>query len=225
MPNDLSRAEKQTPLPITSATDVIPSNASGPKQEVSSAKEYTTESDIFGEHQEVFDANGMQLLIDMGFKALPPRTHPLEAKIAEHETHLLGYYAIEYEAYINVFSDGNEVVGGLILQRRWNAAIVYSFFVESHLRGLGLGKRILFLAEHLAQQMGASSLVLETSTLHTYEFYLKNGFAVLSELNGYIDGQTWFHMYKNLIVPETDEEQNSNLLQKQNEKESDNEKT
>lgn len=152
----------------------------------------------FGEYQEVFDAPNRQLLIDIGFKALKPRSHPLEVLIAQHESNLLGYYAIEYEGYINVFAEQNELVGGLILQRRWNAVSIYSFFVQESLRGIGLGKRILHLAEHLALQMGGKALVIETSTLHTYEFYLKNGFNLLTELSGYIDGETWFHMYKDI---------------------------
>lgn len=196
---------------LNSSQDAIASGERKPIQDVPSADDYITERDIFGEYHDVIEINGSQLLIDMGFKALAPRKHPLEAKIAQHETNILGYYAIEYEGFINVFGEGDEIVGGLILQRRWNTAIIYSFFLESHLRGMGLGKRILSLAEHMALQMGASSLVLETSTLHTYEFYLRNGFTVLCEVNGYIDGQTWFHMFKNLMVSESADDQKSNL--------------
>lgn len=160
----------------------------------------------FGEHQEVFEAGDQKLLLDVGFKALPPRVHPLEAKIAQHESSQLGYHAIEYEGFINVFGKNDEVVAGLILHRRWNAVSIYSFYVEPVFRGIGLGKRILELAEVLAGQMGGKALVLETSTLHTYEFYLRNGFEVLSEMKGYIDGQSYFHMFKNLevMVPHDD---------------------
>ena len=164
------------------------------------------QNDIYAEYQEVFSANGEQLLIDLGFKALPQRNHILELKIAQHEARELGYHAIEYEGFINVFggnsASGDEMVGGLILHRRWNAVSIYSFFIDPRFRGLGLGKRILELAEQLARQMGGTALVLETSTLHTYEFYLNNGFVLLSEVNGYIDGQTWFHMFKNLMETE-----------------------
>ena len=172
----------------------------------------------FGEYQEVFETAEQKLLIDLGFKALPPRNHPLEAKIAQHETSQLGCYAIEYEGFINVFGDNEELVAGLILHRRWNAVAIYSFYIEPEYRGIGLGKRILQLAEDLALQMGGKALVLETSTLHTYEFYLHNGFTVLSEMQGYIDGQLYFHMYKNLHdnnmpqenVEVTEAESNSN---------------
>ena len=152
----------------------------------------------FGEYQEVFDGPQQKLLIDIGFKALKPRNHPLEAKIAQHEANLLGYYAIEYEGYLNVFADDNELVGGLILHRRWNAVYIYSFYLIESLRGIGLGKRLLALAEELALQMGGKALVLETSTLHTYQFYLNNGFQLLSEVSGYIDGENWFHMFKEI---------------------------
>lgn len=154
----------------------------------------------FGEYQEVFETPRRPLLIDVGFKALQPRSHPLEAKIAQHEANQLGYYAIEYEGYLNAFADENELVGGLILQRRWNAVYIYSFYLMEAFRGLGLGKRLLELAEELALQMGGKALVLETSTLHTYEFYLNNGFQLLSEVSGYIDGEIWFHMFKDITT-------------------------
>ena len=158
-----------------------------------------TPEQYFGEYQEVFNTpQGDKLLIDTGFKALPPRNHPLEAKIAQFESRQLGYYAIEYEGYINVFGTGDELLGGLILQRRWNAVLIYSFYLEENLRGIGLGGRIINLAEDLARQMGGTALVLETSTLHTWQFYQKHGFEVVAELNGYIDGQTYFHMFKNI---------------------------
>lgn len=158
----------------------------------------------FGEYQEVFETPQGQLLIDVGFKALQPRSHPLEAKIAQHEANQLGYYAIEYEGYLNAFADDNELVGGLILQRRWNAVYIYSFYLMEAYRGLGLGKRLLELAEDLALQMGGKALVLETSTLHTYEFYIKSGFELLSEVTGYIDGERWFHMFKDIAKEYTE---------------------
>lgn len=164
------------------------------------ASNTVTQEQYYGEHQEEFETpDGKQLLIDLGFKSLPLRDHPLEAKIAQFEAKQLGYFAIEYEGYINVFGDENELLGGLILQRRWNTVVIYSFYLEENLRGIGLGSRILQLAETLAKQMGGSTLILETSTLHTYEFYIKHGFEVVAELNGYIENQTYFHMFKNII--------------------------
>lgn len=156
------------------------------------------EEQYFGEHQEVYEVSGQKLLLDMGFKALSPRTHPLEVKIAQHESVQLGHHAIEYEGFINVFGDNDALVAGLILHRRWNGVSIYSFFVEPALRGKGLGKRLLQLAEEMAIQMGGTALILETSTLHTWQFYVCNGFKILSETTGYIDGQTYFYMLKNL---------------------------
>ena len=154
--------------------------------------------EYFAQQQQVYYVAEQALLIDSGFRALPPRAHPLEAKIAAHEAEQLGYFAIEYEGYVNVFGQHNALIGGVTLQRRWNAVAIYSFFVEPEFRGRGLGKKILATAEQLALHMGATALVLETSTLHNHQFYRNSGFRVLSEVSGYIDQHSYFYMLKPL---------------------------
>ncbi len=149
--------------------------------------------------QEMVTPNGLSpLLLDAGYKPLGKREHPLELKIAEMEAQNLGLYAVEYEGFANLWGDNDQLVGGLLLHRRWNTASLYSFWLEPEFRGLDLGKVLLEASEQVTLAMGARAIMLETSTLHNYEFYLRNGFIVTSEITGYIDGHSHFLMLKDL---------------------------
>ncbi|UAA37099.1 GNAT family N-acetyltransferase [Paraneptunicella aestuarii] len=142
-------------------------------------------------------------LLETGMAPLGKREHPIEAKIANLETQQLGFHALEYEGYINLFDEQEQLVGGLQLQRRWNIAKLYSLWVEPELRGLGLGQALMQSAEELSLSMGANAIMLETSTLHNYEFYLKLGFEIANEFTGFIPGASYFFMMKNLIPENT----------------------
>ena len=161
-----------------------------------SETEHSPKELYFGEYQEIYKVGEKRLLIDSAFKALPRRTHPLEESISQHETNQLGYYAIELEGFVNVFDDDNTLLGGMVLHRRWNTVSIYSFFIEEYLRGKGVGKHMLSIAEKQAKEMGANVIILETSTLHSFQFYLKNGFTVTHESEDIIEGQCYFYMKK-----------------------------
>ena len=155
--------------------------------------------EVQGQYQEVFNTGRQgQLLLDMGYKTLGKREHPLEAKIAELEADKLGQYVVEYEGFVNAWGANETLIGGLILHRRWNTASLFSFWVEPQFRSLGLGDKLLQLAQNLTIEMGARAIVIETSTLHNYQFYLNRGFTVTSEIEGFIDNQTYFYMIKDL---------------------------
>lgn len=176
-------------------------NAANPGREPQSA---ATDKNEFRVHEQLhIDCSIGQLLLESGLQPLGKREHPLEAKLALHEVRQLGYHAIEYEGYVNIFTSQDVLVGGLQLQRRWNVAVLYSLWVEPQLRGEGIGVILMQAAERLTRQMGASGIVLETSTLHSYEFYLKYGFEITSSIDDYIPGEQVFQMLKR--IPEAGE--------------------
>lgn len=154
------------------------------------------DSEYFGQHQYFVESENERFSVERAYQFYGKRTHPLEAKITDYESEKLGYYAVEYEGFVYLYGMRDELLGGCQLQRRWNVANLYSLWLEPRLRGLGLGKVILENAERLALDFGANNLVLETSTLHSYEFYLKNGFEITNCLENYIQGEKYFQMLK-----------------------------
>ncbi|MCY7293852.1 GNAT family N-acetyltransferase [Alteromonas sp. a30] len=152
------------------------------------------------------EAGGRRFHIESGRCPNPPSEHPLEFKITQMETQALGHYDIEYGGYINLFDEENHLVGGLQLQRRWQMCKLFAFWLEEQYRGMGLGKYLLAEAESLAQLMGANHLMLETSTLHHYAFYLAQGFEVISALDNVIPGHDFYIMRKSIFTSASQEE-------------------
>ena len=50
--------------------------------------------------------------------------------------------------------------------------------------------------------MTANSIMLETSTLHDFEFYLKNGFEIANAFEGVIPGEVFYILFKSLVPVE-----------------------
>lgn len=138
------------------------------------------------------------LFLETGMMPFGKREHPLEAKIANLETRQLGYHSLEYDAYVNLFDENDKLIGGVQLQRRWNLCKLYSLWVDDEFRGLGLGNVLMEQAENLCVLMTANSIMLETSTLHNFEFYLNNGFEIVNAFEGVIPGEVFYIMTKAL---------------------------
>lgn len=137
-----------------------------------------------------------QFHLEIGHYAHGQRSHPLELQITQMECRALGYHAIEYNGYINLYDANNKLIGGLQLQRRWQMAKLFALWVDESHRSQGLGAMLMEKAETLAWEMGAKQIMLETSSIHHCGFYLAQGFEVLATLDDVIPDEMFYIMNK-----------------------------
>lgn len=97
---------------------------------------------------------------------------------------------------ILIRGDGDEIVGGLIASTYWGWLDVDDLWVTEHLRGQGLGRRLLRMAEEEAQARGCSRARLRTFSFQARGFYEKEGYRVVGELEDYPPGATFYWMRK-----------------------------
>lgn len=77
--------------------------------------------------------------------------------------------------------------GGLIGRTGYGWLAIELFFLPEDLRGGGLGRRILGIAEAEAVQRGCHSARVETASFQALGFYQKAGYSVFGTLDRYPD--------------------------------------
>jgi GNAT superfamily N-acetyltransferase len=97
---------------------------------------------------------------------------------------------------ILVRDDEDEVVGGLIASTYWRWLDIDDLWVTRRLRGQGLGRRMLGMAEEEARARGCSRARLRTFSFQAREFYERQGYRVVGELEDYPPGETFYWMRK-----------------------------
>lgn len=76
-----------------------------------------------------------------------------------------------------VARENDRVIGAIGLERHGRAVLLRSLVVDAKQRGRGLGEALTSSAEALAEQLGASSIFLLTTT--AAEFFAARGFRVI----------------------------------------------
>lgn len=78
-------------------------------------------------------------------------------------------------------ADG-QIFGGLVSEICWNWMEVQYLFVDEHLRKLGYGKKLLYMAEKIAKEKSCEFIKLDTLSFQALDFYKKLGFEVYGEI-------------------------------------------
>jgi GNAT superfamily N-acetyltransferase len=91
-----------------------------------------------------------------------------------------------------------EVVGGLFGRTSFGLLFVERFFLPEHLRGNGLGSRVIALAEDEGRRRGCTRAALFTLTFQAPGFYLKQGYEIAARLECSPPGATRMLMTKQL---------------------------
>ena len=105
---------------------------------------------------------------------------------------------------ISVFAHGpprfvwlrGPLIGGMNGGMAWGWLYVSHLWIESRMRGKGLGADLLARGEHLARQYGMYGAHLTTASFQARGFYEKQGYSVFGELEDMPPGETLFYMKK-----------------------------
>ena len=94
-------------------------------------------------------------------------------------------------------SDGN-VIGGLTAVTYWGRLEIGYLWVSSQHRGNGLARALLEAAENEACRRGCISSQLDTFDFQALDFYLKQGYEVFGELEGFQNNHRRYYLTKEL---------------------------
>ena len=91
------------------------------------------------------------------------------------------------------------VVGGLRGETYWDWLFVDTLALRDEARDLGLGSRLLAMAEQEAITRGCHSAYLDTFSFQALPFYLKQGYEVFGTLENYPGEHTRYFLRKALV--------------------------
>jgi len=117
-------------------------------------------------------------LNEYNFRIVPPYNHQVLNLIAREQ---------------------NAIIGGLLADLAWNWLYISYFWVAEQKRSLGLGSRILSMAEEIAVQRGCMRANLETHDFQSLAFYQKRGYVIFGQLENFPEGHTKYYLWKALV--------------------------
>jgi ribosomal protein S18 acetylase RimI-like enzyme len=121
----------------------------------------------------------------------------IEAGLREYNKKHTGLNAQKKRA-VYIKEDG-KILGGIVYVCMQPWAYVNLLWVSDELRGKGYGSKLLKNAEDDAKKQGSSKIMLDTFSYQAPEFYKKQGYNIISEINGYpIDGVARYWLSKEL---------------------------
>ncbi|MFN7023341.1 MAG: GNAT family N-acetyltransferase [Pseudorhizobium sp.] len=93
-------------------------------------------------------------------------------------------------------NDAGEAEGGLFGRTARGWLFIHTLFVPEHLRGQGLGGRLLCAAEQAARTRGCRGSCLDTMSPQARAFYRKHGYESLGQLEDLDGGNVVIWMKK-----------------------------
>ena len=151
----------------------------------------------------VLDACGRGSAVDIELTSSPEQVD-LETISRGIQTYNQGHIpdavVFEPDTRFAVFARDHEgdVVGGIRATAFWNYCIIELMWLSEHVRGQGLGTRLMQRAEEHARAHGFGYVRTETLDVQARPFYESLGYAVFGELVDYPVGHTTYCMVKQL---------------------------
>ena len=96
------------------------------------------------------------------------------------------------------YDEKGNVIAGILGGTYWGWMHVDILWVDASFRKKGIGSRLLKSAEEDARKRGCHSVHVDTMSWQAPEFYKKNGYKIISELNDIPTGHKKYHLIKKL---------------------------
>lgn len=96
-------------------------------------------------------------------------------------------------------NENDEEIGGILAgMGYWNGLEINILWVKDEYRKMGIGTKILKYVENLAREKGATISMLDTFDFQAEEFYLKNGYKSIGEIQDFPKGHKRIYFSKRL---------------------------
>ncbi len=104
------------------------------------------------------------------------------------------------ETFSVVIKDQNEkLLGCVMVSFMWNGMSIQSLWVEDAVRGQGLGKKLMTMAEEEGIKRGCALAYTDTFTWQAPGFYEKLGYKIYGKLEGFPEGNALSYYSKKLV--------------------------
>ena len=100
--------------------------------------------------------------------------------------------------HVFVRNDSRNVTGGLRASCYWNTLHIALLWLGEDLRGQGMGRRLLEIAERYATDVGCELAHVETTSWQALPFYEKCGYVLMGTLEGRPVGHATHYLTKRL---------------------------
>lgn len=104
----------------------------------------------------------------------------------------------EVRFFVLARDEQDAVAGGIRASCFWNTLHVELLWLSPASRGSGLGAQLLHAAEEKAKQHGMELALVMTTSWQAKPFYEKQGYTLLSSLEGMPKGHTSYYLQKRL---------------------------
>ena len=98
------------------------------------------------------------------------------------------------------YDENQNVIAGILGGTYWGWLHIDILWVDENFRSKKIGSRLLIAAENEAKKRGCHSVHVDTMSWQAPEFYKKNGYKIISELNNIPIGYKTYHAIKRLDV-------------------------
>ena len=99
---------------------------------------------------------------------------------------------------IMIKDEEEKLVGCVMVSFLWNGMQIGSLWVEEKMRGQGLGKKLMEMAEAEGKKRGATFAYTDTFTWQAPGFYEKIGYTIYGTLEGFPPGNELSYYRKSL---------------------------
>lgn len=96
------------------------------------------------------------------------------------------------------YNENKNIIAGILGGTYWGWMHIDILWVSENYRKKGIGSQLLKSAEEEARKRGCHSVHVDTMSWQAPDFYQKNGYKIISELNDIPNGYNKYHLIKYL---------------------------
>lgn len=114
----------------------------------------------------------------------PTIREQIGAVLVSHNESQIGPYERRSLSVVIRDARTNAVIGGLAGRTALGLLFIDLFALPTNLRGLGLGGRVLSMAEEEGRKRGCRAVLLNTANFQAPDFYKRHGYRIFGEIEG-----------------------------------------